>query len=249
MNADSSALNGNADAEFRNCVFFRANIGVTVKGRNVRCSNCIFSTLHVGYKPVQTALDTDNRGYIVNANRFHSTDICIQNEVNNTRTPKNFIVSENFADMCGILFYGYGGGVVIDNNTITTEGDGSQNSIIVINKDALNSGTVLNVIKNNNIIGRGYTGSNTGILVNGAKVIIIDNTIQRTGGPGIGGGVDSYVIAKNNYMVDVAQNTTNAINFPAGADGVIKNNTIYNSAHSAISAPDMAVADNEVLTP
>lgn len=249
LNADNSTLDGNADGEFRNCGFFNAYIGVQVKGRNVRCTNCIFSTLTIGYQTVQTAIDTDNRGYVITNNRFHSVVTCINNTVSNTRTMKNFIISGNFADICVTFFAGKGGGLVITDNTISTEGYQTSANIIVIQADALNSNSILNIVSNNNILGKDYGASGSfAIFLESGRAIIEGNKIQRVGGSGIACSPNTFAIIKNNVLVDVAKNQNYAIQCGAGNTGVIKYNTLYNCTHTTIVAPDMTVDDNDVIS-
>ena len=248
LNGDNSVMGGNIDGEFRNCGFYKANIGVIVKGRNVRCTNCIFSTLAVGYRPEQTVLDTDNRGYVLTNNRFHSTKLCIGNNVSNTRPIKNFVIASNFADVVESFFNGYGGGVVITGNTISTAESIGTESVIVIKGDALNPSDIYNVIIGNVINGRLYSsGSNYMILADAAKVIIDGNVFQKFDGSAIAGNASSAAIVRNNVLNAVARQSNYVIQFASGASGIIKNNMISNCIHTSITATSMTVSDNDVL--
>lgn len=247
LDADNSVRDGNIDAEFRNCGFLNAQTALAIHGRNVRANNCIFSNLWIGLHMLQTAIDTDNRGYVVTDNRFHSTNIVIKYDVNNNRKNKNAVIQNNFCDMCDVLFTGKSGGHVIKGNTFSTMNNPSEDSMIIVTPDILSDRDIIDVISDNIFIGKHYTRTGYGIWIQGSKAIITNNKFQYIGGSGIGGNAGSYIIATDNVFNNVGYTTTYVMQFAPTATGVVKRNIISNCEHSNIAINDMTVGDNDVI--
>lgn len=249
LDADTSIRDGNIDAEFRNCCFLWAQKGIVVRGRNVRTHNCIFSNLDVGEHFLQTAINTDNRGYVITDNRFHSVRLIVQYDVNNNIKNKNCIIQNNFCDMCDGLIVGYSGGHVIKGNTLCTMNSGTgQGSMIILTPDTLNDSDIIDVISDNVFNGKQYTGTGYGIWIQGSKAIITNNKFQYIGGSGIGGNAGSYIIATDNVFNNVAYNVTYVMHFQPTATGIVKRNVISNCVHSGINVNNMTAGDNDVIS-
>lgn len=244
FNSDTDALQGNIDATFRNCGFFRAQYGIKGRGRNITFNDCIFSTLTYGIQAIQTSLNVDNRGYVVDSCRFHSCTLCFKNDINNNTTMKNIVITNNFCDYCGTLFNGNGGGVFICNNVFSKQGATDDYGLIFINQDNLNSSDILNVISDNVIIGKITSG--WGVNIGGAKVVVKDNTFQYIGNMGIYAHDNAYVIVKNNVFNNCGVIASAVLGFAAGTKGLCCNNVFSNCDSRGISGGSgMTVSNNE----
>lgn len=248
LDADTSGRDGNIDAEFRNCCFWNAQKGIVVRGRNVRTHNCLFSNLDIGEHFLQTAINTDNRGYVISDNRFHSVKQAVKYDVNNNLKNKNCIIQNNFCDMCDCLIVGFSGGHVIKGNTFCAMNSEIEGSMIILTPDTLKDSDIIDVISDNVFNGRQYTSTGYGIWIQGSKAIITNNKFQYIGGPGIGGTAGSYIIATDNVFNNVSYNFAYVMYFLPTAKGIVKRNVISNCVHSDIAVNDMTVGDNDVIS-
>ena len=110
-------VDGDTDGTVYNCTVGFFDIGIHLRGKNIRVENCHFSHCDTAVQIDPTIIDTENRGYEILNNRFHSCDMAIRNNINKeTRYRIACVIANNFASFTDVFYYGYNG-VVIKGNT------------------------------------------------------------------------------------------------------------------------------------
>lgn len=242
FDADNADANGNVDAQLNHVIFFKFAVAVRCRGRNLKVSECIFSTCSEGVKLEQTTIDTELRGYDISNNRVHSTQTFVNNEITNVRTPKNIKISNNFMDFGSTLFVGYGGGVVISNNFLDAKGAGG--TLLKMVGDALNGDDYVNRVNGNTFYG-GSTTTNGLLFESACKAIIDGNLITGVPYNGINLSDTCFGIVRNNVIENCGQNSGSySIVASATATGLIAGNVMYNTTRYVGGATIMTVQDN-----
>lgn len=223
FDADNEDMSGNIDAIFNNCVFLRAGTAIRAKGRNISVHDSIISTcFYCLYIEEPSVITTDVRGFDLENNRIHSCIVFVQNDSTNTQTPKNIFISNNFCDMCDILFRGNGGGVVIADNYFDQE-RGAFDQCISINA---NPSGQYDVISGNTL--KSLAAQTANIARVDSPVSVIGNTFINFGG---GFTLTGECSVLSNSLLNVAENVSGVYPFTFGpaSSGVCANNTVKSS--------------------
>lgn len=240
---DTIAGNGNIDAYLVHVGIQSVEYGVITLGRNLTAFDTGIGPVRRGFVfkncPVTGA---ECRGHRIERCRFHGTSICIVNEIDAPNTAvKGITVKDCFLDGgTGSFVQGYGGGLVVENNTLFYLNAFTGYAVSLIKQTATEQ--IYDVFRDNTVL---FRGANAGFITvaDGCKTIIKGNTIQdgqraaiyvHDGGETV---VDGNVCLRNNpssYQIAV----------DAGVTGAVVNNTTLGSAVGVAGGTDCVTANN-----
>lgn len=230
FDADNERMNGNIDAIFNNCIFLRAGAAIRAKGRNISVHDSLLSTCFYCLAIDEpTEITTDVRGFDLENNRVHSCIVLVQNNSTNTQTPKNIFISNNFCDMCDILFRGNGGGVVIADNYFDKERGANDQTVSI----SANPSGQHDVLSGNTLKGVASSGRSDLGRINGPVIISGNSFINFAGGMTLF--YENSVI--NNTLLNVGDGVSGEYPFTFGATatGVCAGNVIKSSKNITAS--------------
>lgn len=246
IDADTTELHANADAELQNCHFLYGNTGVSIKGRNLLLTGTTLSSCSTGVLIENTQIEEANRGYNIMGCKFHGCDLCIRNKVTHSLGNwRNVYINSNVVDISSAFYFGYGGNVNITDNLIDLFAGSKKDRAIVIEADELNPTVFQNVIANNHIIMRADSGKGITVGV-GCKCMIKDNIIENCWENGIDI-MNAPVVCTGN-IINNCGNADGA--FPifvrAGSSGFLLFNILTNTTKQIYtqSGSTMTVAQN-----
>lgn len=184
-NGTSGTGTNDLDATISECTFQLLLTGIQQAGRNLKVSDNIFQTLTGKGIEVIAPIPTNNdfRGLEVVNNRFHSinsgTTYCIY--CPGTRQFYDLIVKGNYIDACYFAFFGYGGNLSFENNTITRAYAG------VVFDDTSFVGSDAPGYRTNVVVGNNLTfipGSASAVhgytFYTGARFLVMSNSVSNS---------------------------------------------------------------------
>lgn len=187
-----------------------ANKGIVFRGKNASVKNSFFSHCVNCIELQQTSRDTENRGYIIESNRFHAwTGYAIENLINRSGV-RNILIANNFADYGAGFYRGYVGETELISNNVYCSGIGAY---FRTNSNAGHDKVISNCFKHyGEPVARGIY-----IEASCNKITIMDNVIEEFTHTGIDIGASAYCDVLYNRIIN---------NGTAGSD---KHNLVANT--------------------
>ena len=239
---DARNTEGNIDAIFDACGFYKARTGILSRGRNIAVYNSLFSTLNTGFEVNQVpGLVTEYRGFQLTGNRIHTVNVFVRSQISISDQYRAIVITNNYMDFVNTCFTGPAGGIFIKDNVFQRFLRNAA-PFALISENVNDSLHYFDEIINNTVEGSDAANSR-GLEIYTSNVIIKGNHFYRMPQSlciGVYG--NSKVIITDN-VIDHCQN---AITVRDTASGCVQRNTLYQAG--AISATSCTVDTNLTLT-
>lgn len=203
---DGRNHDGNIDAIFTHCGFFKAAAGILAEGRNVLVSDSIFSSLTVGVdlKSI-VGLETEYRGFVMQGNRIHTLNTFVRSTLSLSGTYRGIVVINNYADFILTLVNAVSGSVFIKNN-VMQRFTRSAAPAVLLNENPNDNTDFYDEISDNTFEGSDFNNSR-GLELIRAKVIVKGNNfVNYPQGFAIGAYGTAKVICMNNVFNKAGNN-------------------------------------------
>ena len=224
---DASLNDGNIDAIFTDCAFFSAKGAIVARGRNVNCTDCMFSTLALGLQfETIVGLTTEYRGFILQGCRVHAVNTLVNSLLQIAGADRGIMLLGNYMDYVGTIFTGYSGGIVIRDNVVHRYTTRQAVMINLMHNENDTTGFYDDI--SDNIFHGNQEGNSRCCECRNANLIFKNNHVTNFVGYALAAFTTAKIIVENN-TIELTRASGNAIECAYTVTGLIKNNTLISS--------------------